>query len=63
MTQPPEKKPMPVTLAACCPEAQADGVPCTSLDRDCEECERAVLIHYDEKTDEDPPYLSTLWTV
>lgn len=24
-----------------CPEAQADGVPCTELGRDCELCERA----------------------
>ncbi len=24
-----------------CPEAQADGVPCTALGRDCETCERA----------------------
>jgi len=27
---------------ALCPEAQADGVPCTELGRDCEVCERAV---------------------
>lgn len=27
---------------ALCPEAQADGVPCTELGRDCEICERAV---------------------
>jgi len=25
-----------------CAEAQADGVPCTELGRDCETCERAV---------------------
>jgi hypothetical protein len=24
-----------------CPEAQADGVPCTALGRDCEVCEKA----------------------
>lgn len=24
-----------------CPEAQADGVPCPELGRDCEDCERA----------------------
>ncbi len=24
-----------------CPEAQADGVPCPDLGRDCEDCERA----------------------
>ncbi len=29
-------------LLACCPEAQADGVPCTSLGRNCEDCARAV---------------------
>lgn len=28
-------------LAACCPEAQADGVPCTELGRNCETCRRA----------------------
>jgi hypothetical protein len=27
---------------ALCPEAQADGVPCTELGRDCEICERAL---------------------
>lgn len=27
---------------ALCPEAQADGVPCTELGRDCEVCEHAV---------------------
>lgn len=26
-----------------CPEAQADGVPCHELGRDCEICERAAL--------------------
>lgn len=29
-------------LARCCPEAQADGVPCPTLGRTCEVCERAV---------------------
>ena len=28
-------------LGVCCTEAQADGVPCTELGRDCLECERA----------------------
>jgi hypothetical protein len=32
-----------------CPEAQADGVPCTELGRDCEICERA----YPNKKDEE----------
>ena len=27
---------------ALCAEAQADGVPCTELGRDCEQCEKAV---------------------
>ena len=34
-----------VDLARCCPEAQADGVPCPTLGRDCEICERAVRDH------------------
>lgn len=29
-------------LGTCCAEAQADGVPCTILGRDCAICERAV---------------------
>jgi hypothetical protein len=28
-------------LGVLCPEAQADGVPCWELDRDCETCEMA----------------------
>lgn len=28
-------------LGVCCAEAQADGVPCTEVGRDCLECERA----------------------
>ena len=28
-------------LGVCCAEAQADGVPCTELGRDCLECESA----------------------
>jgi hypothetical protein len=27
---------------ALCSEAQADGVPCTELGRECEQCERAA---------------------
>ena len=42
MTHPPERKPVQIQLTRCCPEAQADGVPCTELGRDCEQCERAV---------------------
>ena len=44
-----EKKPRRKTGAeiesgpgALCAEAQADGVPCTELGRDCEQCERAA---------------------
>lgn len=28
-------------LGVCCPEAQADGVPCHELGRSCLECDRA----------------------
>lgn len=28
-------------LGVCCAEAQADGVPCIELGRDCLQCERA----------------------
>jgi hypothetical protein len=31
-----------IDLTHCCAEAQADGVPCPTLGRDCEICERAV---------------------
>lgn len=31
----------PVPGTGLCPEAQADGVPCTALGRDCEICEKA----------------------
>lgn len=43
MKDPPAKRSIPLrVLSACCPEAQADGVPCTELGRNCESCERAV---------------------
>ena len=29
-------------IVKCCPEAQADGVPCPEIGRDCEICERAI---------------------
>ena len=29
-------------LTHCCAEAQADGVPCPTLGRSCEMCERAI---------------------
>ena len=31
-------------LSRCCPEAQADGVPCPELGRACEVCERAMRL-------------------
>ena len=31
-------------LGVCCTEAQADGVPCTELGRDCLECEHAESV-------------------
>jgi len=41
--QSPDKK-LPVeVLQRLCAEAQADGVPCTELGRDCQICEHAVL--------------------
>lgn len=43
MKDPPAKRSIPGSvLSACCPEAQADGVPCTELGRNCESCRRAV---------------------
>ncbi len=38
-------------LGALCAEAQADGVPCYELGRDCEMCERAYLSWADAKSD------------
>lgn len=32
----------PPGTGALCPEAQADGVPCTEVGRDCAICERAT---------------------
>ncbi len=31
-------------LGVCCAEAQADGVPCTELGRDCLECEHSETV-------------------
>ena len=39
-------------LARCCAEAQADGVPCPTLGRACETCERAMR---DDDRDAPPP--------
>jgi hypothetical protein len=36
-----EPKELRTGTGGLCPEAQADGVPCPTLDRDCEECENA----------------------
>jgi hypothetical protein len=40
-------------LSRCCPEAQADGVPCPTLGRSCEICERAIRV--DRDGDASPP--------
>jgi hypothetical protein len=40
-------------LSRCCPEAQADGVPCPTLGRSCEVCERAR--RRDETLEVPPP--------
>jgi hypothetical protein len=37
-----ERPTIPLDLTRCCPEAQADGVPCPTLGRSCEVCERAM---------------------
>jgi hypothetical protein len=42
-------------LAHCCAEAQADGVPCPTLGRSCEICERAV--REDRDADTPPPVI------
>lgn len=44
----PPGKDAPTAGTGLCPEAQADGVPCHELGRDCEVCERASL---EDKTD------------
>jgi hypothetical protein len=36
--------PSSVDLTRCCPEAQCDGVPCPTLGRSCETCERAMAV-------------------
>lgn len=38
---------------ALCPEAQADGVPCQELGRDCEICEKARPSSEKEKKERD----------
>jgi hypothetical protein len=39
-------------ITQCCAEAQADGVPCPTLGRSCEICERAMRR---DPTDAPPP--------
>lgn len=39
----PEEKPLTRGTGALCAEAQADGVPCQELGRDCEVCGRAMV--------------------
>lgn len=38
----PPREDAPSGGTGLCPEAQADGVPCYELGRDCEVCERAT---------------------
>lgn len=55
MTRQPPKPPHPLEdLMAYCPEAQADGVPCPSLGRKCEICERAIAVRDRAARDADP---------
>jgi|CXWL01.1.fsa_nt_gi hypothetical protein len=63
MTQSPERKTYPIqVLSACCPEAQADGVPCTSLGRSCDDCQRAISVA-PPPPEEDPEDRSDFWGV
>lgn len=39
----PKRRPI-IDLLKLCPEAQADGVPCPELGRDCEICEHAMSL-------------------
>jgi len=41
-------------LGVLCPEAQADGVPCTELGRDCEICGMAAPRPAPVSTEEEP---------
>jgi hypothetical protein len=38
-------------LGALCAEAQADGIPCTELGKDCDVCERARVADRDRDPD------------
>lgn len=46
-----ENRKAEIALGALCAEAQADGVPCFELGRDCETCERAYRSWSDVATD------------
>ena len=48
-TQKKKREEAPAGGTGLCPEAQADGVPCTELGRDCEVCERAYSKEDEEK--------------
>ncbi len=64
MTHRPERKSIPLQeLSARCPEAQADGVPCTELGRNCEECERAIATRARDFPDQDSGRPPDTWTV
>lgn len=43
-----EKSIKVIDLTRCCPEAQSDGVPCPTIGRSCEICERAISRAHDE---------------
>jgi hypothetical protein len=55
-----KRKPRPAEIrtgtGAMCPESQADGVPCPTLNRDCEDCSRAVS---EDRRDPDRPPAET----
>jgi hypothetical protein len=55
MTQLPSKDLYPLQdLMDYCPEAQSDGVPCPSLGRKCETCERAIAVRNKAAREADP---------
>ena len=55
MTRPPTERSLPIQdLMAYCPEAQADGVPCPTLGRKCEVCERALAVRDKAAREADP---------
>ncbi len=46
-----DERDAPAGGTGLCSEAQADGVPCTELGRDCEICDRAVKRSDDKDSD------------